>query len=418
MKKVEAESLGAVHTHTHTIHLENEKKDKENKKAAIKSKTNIEKLDKSKKVHEENEDRTMFTKNKESAITLIALVITIIVLLILAGVSIATLTGTNGILTQAQKAKQSTEESEEKEKKQLLQIEASTHFESYDYTDEEGNMAKIPAEFAVSNVEGENLISKGLVIIGKTGNEYVWIPCTEDTYKREETKWFIQDSDNVKACRDELSLEDATVSTSEAMNGITNDVLVEIIQQIKDEKESIRKVRGYYIGRYETANENGSAVIKPNLEPWTTQKWSEMYEEAKKIDVGVTAESYLCSSYAWDTAINFIEKHSTADNYGASMENINGNWKETSVKNKIGNIIKRGGEVKRLKTGVTTSYANIYDMGGNVLEFTTELNPNKSKDIICRGGGYNYSLAAGARNNWISGGKYENYGFRATLFLK
>mgnify|MGYP004468197925 CR=1 FL=1 len=388
MKKIEAESLGAVHT----IHLENNRIN-------------------SRKIAE------LAIRNKKG-ITLIALVITIIVLLILAGVSIATLTGTNGILTQAQKAKQSTEESEEKEKKQLLQIEASTHLESYDYTDEEGNRAKIPAGFAASNVEGEKLISKGLVIIGKTGNEYVWIPCTEDTYKREETKWFIQDSDNVKACRDELSLEDATVSTSEAMNGITNDVLVEIIQQIKDEKESIKKVGGYYIGRYETANENGSAVIKPNLEPWTTQKWSEMYEEAKKINVGVTAESYLCSSYAWDTAINFIEKHSTADNYGASMENINGNWKETSVKNKTGNIIKRGGEVQRLKTGVTTSYANIYDMGGNVLEFTTELNPNKSKDIICRGGAYNYSLAAGARSNWISGGKYENYGFRATLFLK
>ena len=65
-----------LYTHTHTIHLENEKKDKENKKGTIKSETNIEKLDKSKKVHEENEDRTMFSKNKESAITLIALVIT------------------------------------------------------------------------------------------------------------------------------------------------------------------------------------------------------------------------------------------------------------------------------------------------------------------------------------------------------
>ena len=105
-------------------------------------------------------------------------------LLILAGVSIAMLTGTNGILTQAQNAKQVTEESAEKEKRQLSQIEASTHLENYDYTDAEENTATIPAGFAVSNVEGENLVSKGLVIIGETGNEYVWIPCTKDTYKR------------------------------------------------------------------------------------------------------------------------------------------------------------------------------------------------------------------------------------------
>ena len=114
-------------------------------------------------------------------ISLIALVITIIVLLILAGVSIAMLTGTNGILTQANNAKQATEESTEKEKRQLSQVEASTHLENYDYTDVEGNTATIPAGFAVSNVKGENLVSKGLVIIGTTGNEYVWIPCTTDS---------------------------------------------------------------------------------------------------------------------------------------------------------------------------------------------------------------------------------------------
>ena len=117
---------------------------------------------------------------KNKGITLIALVITIIVLLILAGVSIAMLTGQNGILTQAQKAKQATEESAENEKKrQLAQAEANTHLEAYEYTDDEGNTAKIPAGFAVSNVEGENLVSKGLVIIGSNGNEYVWIPCTK-----------------------------------------------------------------------------------------------------------------------------------------------------------------------------------------------------------------------------------------------
>ena len=99
-----------------------------------------------------------FKFKERKGITLIALVITIIVLLILAGVSIAMLTGTNGILTQANNAKQATEESTEKEKRQLSQVEASTHSENYDYTDSEGATAKIPAGFAVSNVEGENLV--------------------------------------------------------------------------------------------------------------------------------------------------------------------------------------------------------------------------------------------------------------------
>ena len=72
-------------------------------------------------------------------ITLIALVISIIVMLILAGVSIAMLTGTNGILTQAQNAKKATEEETENEKRKLSQVEASTHLENYDYTDNKNN---------------------------------------------------------------------------------------------------------------------------------------------------------------------------------------------------------------------------------------------------------------------------------------
>ena len=359
-------------------------------------------------------------KQNTRGITLIALVITIIVLLILAGVSISMLTGTNGILTQAQNAKQVTEESAEKEKRQLSQIEASTHLENYDYTDAEGNTAKIPAGFAVSNVEGENLVSKGLVIIGTTGNEYVWIPCTKATYKREETAWGIEDDNGTKATKDELTLVGVTPSKEESDNGITTTVLNEIVNQVNSEIVSVDANGGYYIGRYETGNENNVAVIKQNQEPYTNIKWSEAYALAKGIDVGNKANSYLCSSYAWDTAIKFIQTHSTATNYATSRDNFNGNWIDKDVKDKTGNIIKKAGTSARLNTGVTTSWANIYDMGGNVGEFTTELNPNTSDAVVLRGGYYfdDGGVPAGYRWDNVSYGVWDFYGFRSTLFLK
>ena len=105
MKKVEAESLGAVHTHTHTIHLENKRI---NSEESCKKPT-----------------AELAIRNKEG-ITLIALVITIIVLLILAGVSIAMLTGTNGILTQAQKAKSETEKAAARESLEIKMLGAKT----------------------------------------------------------------------------------------------------------------------------------------------------------------------------------------------------------------------------------------------------------------------------------------------------
>ena len=366
-----------------------------------------------------------FKFKERKGITLIALVITIIVLLILAGVSIAMLTGTNGILTQANNAKQATEESTEKEKRQLSQVEASTHLENYTYTDAEKNTAKIPAGFAVSNVEGENLVSKGLVIIGTTGNEYVWIPCTtekNDTnklqYKREETSWGIEDDNGTKAIKDELTLTGVTPSKEESDNGITTTVLNEIVEQVKTEIASINANGGYYIGRYETGNENNVAVIKQKQVPYTNIKWSQAYTLAKGIDVGRKADSYLCSSYAWDTAIKFIQTHSTATNYATTRENFNENWIDKDVKDKNGNVIKKSGTASRLNTGLTTAKSNIYDMGGNVVEFTTELNPNTSEAVVLRGGSYPSYSPAGGRWAYGSGNAWDNYGFRSTLFLK
>lgn len=43
-----------------------------------------------------------------------------------------------------------------KEKRQLSQAEAGTQLGNYNYTDSEWETAKIPAEFAVSNVKIEN----------------------------------------------------------------------------------------------------------------------------------------------------------------------------------------------------------------------------------------------------------------------
>ena len=380
MNKTKAESLGAVHTHTHTLHL----------------------------------------KNKERGITLIALVITIIVLLILAGVSMAMLTGTNGILTQANNAKQATEETTEKEKRQLSQIEASTHLENYTYTDAEGNTAKIPAGFAISNVEGENLVSKGLVIISSNGNEYVWIPCTKATYRREETAWKIEDDNGTKAIKDELTLAGTIPPKEESDNGITTTVLNEIVNQVKSEIASVEANGGYYIGRYETGKENNVAVIKQDQEPYANIKWSEAYTLAKGIDVGNKANSYLCSSYAWDTAIKFIQTHSTAINYATSRENSNENWTDKDVKDKNGNVIKESGRGIILNTGLTTAKANVYDMGGNVAEFTTEINPDATEVLVMRGGDYGDGgnrVPAGAR--WDKANDTaNNWGLRSTLFLK
>ena len=119
-------------------------------------------------------------KKGARGITLIALVITIIVLLILAGVSIATLTGENGILTRANEARTQTEDAKEDELRRLTALEAATNLENTTHTEtitqtgEDGAeetkevTVTIPAGFAISQVDGENSVEDGLVVIDQS----------------------------------------------------------------------------------------------------------------------------------------------------------------------------------------------------------------------------------------------------------
>ena len=293
------------------------------------------------------------------------------------------------------------------------------------FKDVNGEQVPIPEGYIVSENSDENIVNKGLVVSDSRGNEYVWISCTVDSssnklqYKR--TEWGVEKdgTDNSRAIKDELTLKDidVTYSKTDTDNGINEEISKEIVAQINAEKESIKKYGGYYIGRYEVGKDNKTAVIKAEQEPYVNIKWSKAYELAKGIGGGEGATTYLCSSYSWDTAINFIQ-NTTGKNYATSIIGFNGNWKSQEVKDSSGKVIKPVNTAQRLNTGLTTALCNIYDMGGNVGEFTTELNPGTSETVVLRGGNSYYSGPAGHRWDTYSGHASSNFGFRATLFLQ
>ena len=293
------------------------------------------------------------------------------------------------------------------------------------FKDVNGEQVPIPEGYIVSENSDENIVNKGLVISDSRGNEYVWISCTVDSssnklqYKR--TEWGVEKdgTDNSRAIKDELTLKDidVTYSKTDTDNGINEEISKEIVAQINAEKESIKKYGGYYIGRYEVGKDNKTAVIKAEQEPYVNIKWSKAYELAKGIGGGEGATTYLCSSYSWDTAINFIQ-NTTGKNYATSIIGFNGNWKSQEVKDSSGKVIKPVNTAQRLNTGLTTALCNIYDMGGNVGEFTTELNPGTSETVVLRGGISIFNYPAGYRCDVSSGSANSYYGFRATLFLK
>ena len=372
-------------------------------------------------------------------ITLVALVVTIVVLLILSSVSLNLVLGDNGIIVKAKEAAETTAAAQEKEamERNLLEKELENSLATPTPKPQPTDGVKIPAGFyyvggtktsgiVISDNVNDKDKYKNKAVVGTDllGNQYVWIPCTTDNTSSElqytRTEWGVEvdGDDNSRAIKDELTLTDASVTYSDAdtANGINADVSKEIVAQIKAEKASVAQYGGYYIGRYEVGKNGDTAVVKYDQTPYAEITWSTAYGLAKKIITNSEVNSYLCSSYAWDTAVNFIQNNSTAKNYATSIEGFNGNWNPQEVKDPSGNVIKPAGTSQQLNTGLTTQFCNIFDMGGNEAEFTTELNPGTSETVVLRGGAYSYyDGPAGYRWDYRSG---ANDGFRATLFLK
>ena len=133
--------------------------------------------------------------------------------------------------------------------------------------------------------------------------------------------------------------------------------------------------------------------------------------------------------------MNFIQNNSGFKTYASSRDNaqdgtaINENWYDKSVTYidaSGASQTKAANNATRLPTGVTTAKCNIFDMGGNVSEFTTELNPLTNGDndatVVRRGGKYWGTgvwdtSPAGYRWDANSANANDNKGFRATLIL-
>ena len=124
------------------------------------------------------------------------------------------------------------------------------------------------------------------------------------------------------------------------------------------------------------------------------------------------------SSYAWDTTIAFLQKVNS--DYG--NRSAEGNYSDTtfSYTDITGaSQTKASNSQVLVPTGQTTPVCNIYDMGGNVWEWTTESCSDTSSPYARRGGYYDSFFAtypAGFRDGY-SDRANDIIGFRLTLFM-
>ena len=385
-------------------------------------------------------------KNKqEKGITLIALVVTIVVLLILAGVSLSLVLNNNGVISRAKEAKSRYAEAQTNEEKQLNEVSDWIKEAVGDTTGGSGSTVDgvpIPAGFVyvggtkasglvISDATADNEKYKGQSTVGTdlVGNQFVWIPVENIAdYKR--TAYSTQVASGTTD----------TATNSEQIKYSSSDSYYFKEALPADEKTSVETNKGFYIGRYEAgdqestnskklrasgASTSNTITVKAGQAPYnyvTRTQAKSLAEGFSSKQKYTSVKSKLVSSYAWDTAIAFIQK--TNSDYGSSSEE--GNYPDSPTftytgiadteKNKQ---TKEHGASTLIPTGQTTAVNNIYDMGGNVWEWTTESYSLTNRPYAFRGGSYLDFFAdipAGNRNN-NSGNANVYGGFRLTLFL-
>ena len=261
----------------------------------------------------------------------------------------------------------------------------------------------IPEGFKVAD-DSASTVQGGIVIEDKDGNQFVWVPvATLADYKR---TWYTG--------------YDSFSEYSEALP--------------EDEKTSVERYKGFYIGRYEAGDkENTEAktlrssndvtktvTIKANQAPYNlvTRAQAISLAEGFATKQVYKAKTKLVSSYAWDTTIEFIQKVNS--DYGNRSEE--GNYFDTtfSYTDITGaKQTKASSDYELVPTGQTIPVCNIYDMGGNVFEWTTESSSITNRPYARRGGYYhdNFAVSPAGYRYRDSDGAYGNIGFRLTLFM-
>ena len=294
------------------------------------------------------------------------------------------------------------------------------------YTDSENKTVIIPKGFKLSDVaatadtDGEQIISKGLVIKDSKGNEFVWIPVEYTATGADENNNGLDDGFEATFKR-----KDDTNYQEPFENGYPGET-----EDYMKMMRSVQKNKGFYIGRYEAGTTSprtasttttSTVVVQRDAYPYNYVCWGNyrddiltnatggsdkklrgkgavylsqtLYPDTSKYtnltnNTGVI--SNLCYGVQWDAMVKFI-----TDNGEIESSSILGNVKydkyeinRTSAKYAI---VSSSGEIGTwtivgnqtvsnanneliLTTGASDSFSskNIFDVKGNASEYTME----------------------------------------------
>jgi Tfp pilus assembly protein PilE len=225
--------------------------------------------------------------------------------------------------------------------------------------------------------------NSGLVIEDESGNQFVWIPV--DGTSVPYAKW---------------------CTTGKSYDLVSDDTLP---SGVINEQEQINNYCGFYIARYEIGNSSNIAVSKKGIAVLTDITYANSKTLAEAMYTTTEVKSGLLTGKQWDTVMKWLQ------NSGKNVTDSR-TWGNHSDSQSPANVSAYGSkQVTRCSEYWKAN--NIYDLAGNVWEWTNEI---YGSDRVFRGGGYDVSGSTGPaayRNCNTLTFTFSSVGFRSVLYI-
>mgnify|MGYP000442886224 CR=1 FL=1 len=405
-------------------------------------------------------------------ITLIALVITIIILIILATVTLNVVLGEGGLIDRIQQAKYLTEqaaleeqeslntlmdeyanmmaedniipeppripETVEEAKNEGIRFEDTTKLE-----DDNGNEVWIPGGFEID--EESAIDADDGIVITDGINEFVWIPVPDYTTMYQEapgtkltgvetttdvySKFKIREGENyisgMPGDSDYMTLKEPDVleeyDTEEQYYSILEYNNIEemakgIVTEYTETYNSIKKYKGFYIGRYELTGTVENPTVKRG-QAILTENWYYLKKACSNIVTTEYAQSTMIYGNQWDRVLEWIIETGDKTDYQVNEDSTDwGNSKNSTGAAAIDSGIEQtAGKNEAWKAN------NIYDLAGNHYEFTQTAFTGLNTRIYVNGCWHStgtYDHASKRHTSYLSTGEYSNTSSRPALYIK
>ncbi len=329
--------------------------------------------------------------------------------------------------------------------------------------DTENVAVPVPKGYVASGADGEHTVNTGFVIYEGTGevtnanawdesctrNQWVWVPVPDvsriyetDSSGRKKSKLY-EFSDTGRTSYSDGSYEPGVLSYYDnkmyfaryGLQGMTKErFLNEMQDEFEATIESIQTYGGFWIGRYETGNLTADEPVEQRMNTSINyQNWYTAYTLIKRMSANENVKTSMIFGCLWDETLQwFVDSGSKT--YADIKDSTSwGNYYNSTFEYKT-NIsgstsIKSSNDEEGIPTGSTeyTKANNIYDMAGNLPEWTLECFEMEAPDSDYgvrrdRGGHYSrngsFIPAADYRDDGVTDLTCDYYGFRAYLYIK